>query len=106
MQPQGHVQVLLNMITFGMDPQMAGAAPRFCHFGSSTPTGETMTNGGSVGLEMGITALARQGLTAKGHRLRPLGGRFGGYQAIWIDPESGKLIGGSDVRKDGVAKGY
>ena len=106
MQPQGHVQVLLNMITFGMDPQMAGAAPRFCHFGSSTPTGETMTNGGSVGLEMGITALARQGLIAKGHRLRPLGGQFGGYQAIWIDLELGRLLGGSDIRKDGMAMGY
>jgi gamma-glutamyltranspeptidase/glutathione hydrolase len=106
MQPQGHVQVLLNMLEFGMDVQAAGAAPRFCHFGSSTPTGQRMTNGGEVGLENGVASAARDELTKRGHRLLAPGGAFGGYQAIRIDHESGQLIGGSDPRKDGHAKGY
>ncbi|MBI3463015.1 MAG: gamma-glutamyltransferase [Planctomycetes bacterium] len=106
MQPQGHVQVLLNMLEFGMDPQTAGAAPRFCHFGSSTPTGQQMTNGGEVGLEHGIDDSVRDGLVAKGHRLLAPGGEFGGYQAIRIDGKSGMLVGGSDPRKDGYAKGF
>jgi gamma-glutamyltranspeptidase/glutathione hydrolase len=106
MQPQGHVQVLLNMLEFGMDPQQAGAAPRFCHFGSSTPTGLHMTDGGEVGLERGIVESVHVDLRAKGHALLRPGGAFGGYQAIRIDRDSGKLIGGSDPRKDGYAKGY
>ena len=106
MQPQGHVQVLLNMLEFGMDPQAAGAAPRFCHFGSSTPTGQHMTNGGEVGLEDGISEAVQKGLATKGHRLLAPGGAFGGYQAIRIDGETGKLVGGSDPRKDAYAKGY
>ena len=106
MQPQGHVQVLLNMIHFGMDPQKAGAAARFCHFGSSTPTGGHMSDGGTVGLERAIGQEVREQLAAKGHRLRRPGGAFGGYQAIRIDLERGLLIGGSDIRKDGYAKGY
>ncbi len=106
MQPQGHVQVLLNMIDFGMDVQQAGAAARFCHFGSSTPTGGRLQAGGTVGLEHGIDAGVRDELAAKGHRLLAPGGSFGGYQAIQIDPTSGALIGGSEPRKDGYAKGY
>jgi gamma-glutamyltranspeptidase/glutathione hydrolase len=107
MQPQGHVQVLLNMLEFGMDPQRAGAAARFCHFGSSTPTGLHMTDGGEVGLERGVPESAHAALRAKGHQtLVRTGGAFGGYQAIRIDRESGKLIGGSDPRKDGYARGY
>ncbi len=106
MQPQGHVQVLLNMLEFGMNPQQAGAAPRFCHFGSSTPTGQQMTDGGEVGLERGVSETSRAGLAEKGHRLQPAGGSFGGYQAILMDTDSQTLIGGSDPRKDGYAKGF
>ncbi len=107
MQPQGHTQVLLNMIEFGMDPQAAGAAARFCHFGSSTPTGRGMAGGGTVALEAGISSDVRQELERRGHRLVPAAsGQFGGYQAIRIDRDTGKLIGGSDPRKDGFAKGY
>lgn len=107
MQPQGQVQVLLNMIEFGMDPQKAGAAPRFCHFGSSTPRADHhMTDGGRVGLERGIPEEVREGLRRKGHKLLPPGGAFGGYQGILIDHERGLLIGGSEVRKDGYAAGY
>jgi gamma-glutamyltranspeptidase/glutathione hydrolase len=106
MQPQGHVQVLLNMLDFGMDPQAAGAAPRFQHVGSSTPTGQVMKDGGEVALEHGFPEMTAAALEAKGHRLLPAGGAFGGYQAIRIDLNSGGLIGGSDPRKDGFAKGY
>jgi gamma-glutamyltranspeptidase/glutathione hydrolase len=106
MQPQGHVQVICNMIDFGMDVQEAGDAPRFRHFGSSEPTGQPAKDGQSVALESRITADVRRRLKAKGHRLDDSPGGFGGYQAIRIDLEHGVLIGGSDPRKDGCAMGY
>jgi gamma-glutamyltranspeptidase/glutathione hydrolase len=107
MQPQGQVQVLLNLIEFGMDPQRAGAAPRFCHFGSSSPRADhVMTDGGQVGLEHGIPETVREALRKRGHRLLPPGGAFGGYQGILLEHTQGVLIGGSDPRKDGYAKGY
>jgi gamma-glutamyltranspeptidase/glutathione hydrolase len=106
MQPQGHVQVLLNMIDFGMDVQAAGAAPRVQHFGSSSPTGRTMQDGGEVQLERGFPAGTEAALQSRGHRMLTSGGAFGGYQAIRFDRQSGTLVGGSDPRKDGYAKGY
>ena len=69
MQPQGHVQVLCNMIDFGMNVQEAGDAPRFRHFGSSEPTGTPAEGGGIVDLESGIGPEVRRALEAKGHRL-------------------------------------
>jgi gamma-glutamyltranspeptidase/glutathione hydrolase len=107
MQAQGHVQVICNLIDFGMDVQEAGDAPRFSHFGSSEPTGQPAEGGGSLGLESGITPEARRSLAAKGHHLAEAApGSYGGYQAIRIDLEHGVLIGGSDPRKDGGAMGY
>ena len=106
MQPQGHVQVLCNMIDFGMDVQEAGEAPRFRHFGSSEPTGQPNDDGGAVSLESGIGPEVRRALEAKGHRIEDQPGGYGGYQAIRIDLERGVLIGGSDPRKDGAAVGY
>jgi gamma-glutamyltranspeptidase/glutathione hydrolase len=106
MQAQGHAQVICNMIDFGMDVQEAGDAPRFCHFGSSEPTGQPAKGGGTVGLESGISPEVRRQLQAKGHELVESRGGFGGYQAIRIDLERGVLIGGSDPRKDGCAIGY
>lgn len=94
MQAQGHVQVLLNMIDFGMDVQQAGEQPRFRHF----------ENG--LALESAIGAEVRKALEAKGHKLTTAPGMFGGYQAIMINPVSGALAGGSDVRKDGCAIGW
>ncbi len=94
MQPQGHAQVLLNLIDFGMNPQQAGEMARFRH-----------TSGG-VGLESGVDADARQALTRMGHQVVTRFGAYGGYQAIWIDWERGVLVGGTDLRKDGVALGY
>jgi gamma-glutamyltranspeptidase/glutathione hydrolase len=106
MQAQGHAQVIIDMIDFGMDVQEAGDAPRFCHDGSSEPTGKPADGGGTVSLESGVSAEVCRQLEAKGHRLVKSNGGFGGYQAIRIDLERGVLIGGSDPRKDGCAMGY
>jgi len=108
MQPQGHVQILANLIEFGMNVQQAGDAPRARHIGSSSPTGDTMTDGGTVLLEAAFPSTVAAGLRAKGHRveIRDEGPAFGGYQGIWIDAETRMLRGGSEPRKDGNAKGY
>ena len=107
MQPQGHVQVLVDMIDFGMNVQEAGDAPRIQHFGSPTPTGHPAEpEGGRVGAESGIPEATLEALKKKGHRLTHSPGSFGGYQAILIDPKHGTLQGGSDPRKDGCAVGY
>jgi gamma-glutamyltranspeptidase/glutathione hydrolase len=94
MQPQGHVQVLLNLIDFGMNVQEAGEAPRFRH----------SANG--LALESAISPEARFGLDLRGHRLINSIGVFGGFQGILIDPRTGVLMGGSDPRKDGLAIGH
>jgi gamma-glutamyltranspeptidase/glutathione hydrolase len=106
-QPQGHVQVLINMLDFGMNVQQAGEHPRVQHTGSATPTGRPMAaNGGTVGHEWGIPLEALQALESRGHQLAGPGGAFGGYQAILIDHVNGVLHGGTDPRKDGCAVGY
>ncbi len=107
MQPQGHVQVLINMIDFGMNVQAAGDAARVRHSGSATPTGLAGDpQGGTVMVESGISDDAVAALRAKGHQVTRARGGFGGYQAILIDREHGTLFGGSDPRKDGCAAGY
>ena len=94
MQPQGHVQVLLNLIEFGMNVQEAGEAPRFRHSGTN------------VMIESAISPEARFGLDERGHRLISSIGSFGGFQGILIDPATGVMMGGSDPRKDGLAIGW
>jgi gamma-glutamyltranspeptidase/glutathione hydrolase len=106
MQPQGHVQVLCDIIDFGMNIQEAGDAPRFNHMGSSEPTGEIMKDGGEVALEEGFAPDAIRALMEKGHRIVKDAGGFGGYQGIWWDWKSDVLVGGSESRKDGCAMGY
>jgi gamma-glutamyltranspeptidase/glutathione hydrolase len=106
MQPQGHVQVLCNIIDFGMGIQEAGDAPRVRHYGSSQPTGEIMADGGEVAVEAGIDPEVLRALTALGHSIVKSNGGFGGYQGIWWDHENDVLIGGSESRKDGCAMGY
>ena len=106
MQPQGHVQVLCNMIDFGMNVQEAGDAARFHHTGSSEPTDERMTDGGWLALESGIPMETQRGLTQLGHRIRFSKGGFGGYQAIMYDEARDVYIGASESRKDGQAAGY
>jgi len=106
MQPQGHVQVLVNLIDFGMNLQEAGDAPRYYHSGSSEPTGTVMTTGGEVSLEEGVPAEVRRELVRRGHRLVQTVGLHGGYQAVAIDPATGVRSGASESRKDGCAAGY
>lgn len=107
MQPQGHVQVLVNLIDFKMNVQAAGDAPRVRHSGSATPTGVNgEPDGGSVFIESGISDAAVAALRSKGHRVARARGGYGGYQGILIDWEHGTLAGGSESRKDGCAAGY
>lgn len=107
MQPQGHVQILVNMIDHGMDVQEAGDAARCRHFGSDEPTGgPAMADGGYVSVESGVSDEVIAELERRGHRVRRESGDFGGYQGIAIDLESGAMFGGSDPRKDGAAVGF
>ncbi|MBN2807359.1 MAG: gamma-glutamyltransferase family protein, partial [Prolixibacteraceae bacterium] len=106
MQPQGHVQVLVNMIDFGMNLQEAGDAPRMEHEGSSEPTGEKMLDGGVVHLETGIDYEVIRELMKKGHQITYSLGSYGGYQAILYDEKEGVYYGASESRKDGMAAGY
>ncbi len=106
MQPQGHVQIIVNMVDFGMNLQEAGDAARVRHYGSSQPTGESMNDGGSLYLESGIGQDIREALQALGHTLGTGTGSYGGYQAILWDEEQGVYYGASEVRKDGQAAGY
>ncbi|MEM6671889.1 MAG: gamma-glutamyltransferase [Planctomycetota bacterium] len=105
-QPQGHVQIVVNVVDFGMNAQEAGDAPRVVHTGSSQPTGERMTTGGLVHLESGFDQEVRRGLARRGHVLQQRTGVFGGYQAIRFDPETRVFAGASESRKDGQAAGY
>jgi gamma-glutamyltranspeptidase/glutathione hydrolase len=93
-QAQGHVQVLANLIDFGMNVQEAGEAARVNH--------------GNNGLqvESAVPAAVRDALVRRGHKVTEGIGAFGGYQGILLDPRTGVLMGGSDVRKDGLAIGF
>ena len=106
MQPQGHVQIVVNLVDFDMNLQEAGDAPRIQHLGSSQPTGEKMTNGGRLYLEDGFDYEVIRGLMQKGHSVRWANGAYGGYQAIMWDKENGVYYGASESRKDGQAAGY
>lgn len=106
MQPQGHVQILVNMIDFGMNTQEAGDAARIRHTGSSQPTDEVMTDGGTVYLESGYSEAVRERLRQKGHTVATEATNYGGYQAIRRDAEQGVYYGASESRKDGQAAGY
>lgn len=106
MQPQGHVQVLVNIIDFGMNIQEAGDAPRIYHAGSSEPTGSVMTDGGTVMLESGFDYEVIRELRKKGHVVMYSVGPYGGYQAIKWDDVNKVYFGASESRKDGMAAGY
>ncbi len=105
MQPQGHVQILVNLLVRDMDPQAAGDAPRIRHDGDSSPTGSHMTDGGIVRLEPEMESEVADGLRRRGHKVEISSGGYGGYQGIWIDWPAGRLVGGSESRKDGLALG-
>ncbi|MGI9236877.1 MAG: gamma-glutamyltransferase [Woeseiaceae bacterium] len=106
MQPQGHAQVIVNMVDFGMNLQEAGDAARINHTGSSQPTGTTMSDGGVVHMESTFSDETRKALQALGHTLGDSNGSFGGYQAIMREEKEGVYYGASEVRKDGQAAGY
>lgn len=105
-QPQGHVQIVMNTVDFGMNLQEAGDAPRLNHEGSSEPTGEKMTDGGMITMESGIPYETIRGLMQKGHKVGYILGMYGGYQAIRYDAERKTYTGASDPRKDGHAAGF
>ncbi len=95
-QPQVQVQMITNLIDFGMTPQQAIAAPRFNHIEAT-----------KVGLEADIPHAVKEELARRGHQV--VGGNpesFGGAHMIMIHPESGAFVGGSDPRKGGCALGF
>ena len=95
-QPQGHVQVLINLIDLGMNVQAAGDAARFHHSQSAN----------TVAFESGVSPAVIRELTGMGHRIVSEVESYGGYQGIMRDPASGAYTAGSDPRKDGLASGY
>ena len=107
-QPLGHVQILLNIIDFGMNVQEAGDAPRIDHLGSASPTGETQeADGGKVVLENGFPTATIRRLLEMGHQVNyGFGSAYGGYQAILYDEQRKIYFGASESRKDGCAMGY
>jgi gamma-glutamyltranspeptidase/glutathione hydrolase len=106
MQPQGQVQIVINLIDFKMNLQEAGDAPRIHHIGSSEPTGQFMTDGGTLLLESGFSWEVIQKLMNLGHKVQWDLGGYGGYQAIMWDAKNKVWFGASESRKDGQASGY
>ena len=106
MQPQAHAQIVINLIDFDMNLQEAGDAARMRHSGSSSATGEVMTDGGTVYLESGISENVREELRAMGHDIATQRTVYGGYQAILRNAVQGVYYGASESRKDGQAAGY
>lgn len=107
MQPQGHVQILVNLIDYGLNLQEAGDAARWRHDGSTEPTDAISEGGlGVIHVEAGVPEAVREALEAKGHVVEVSSGGFGGYQAIWRNPETGVLSAASEMRTDGAAQGY
>jgi gamma-glutamyltranspeptidase / glutathione hydrolase len=93
-QAQAHAQIVANVADFGMHVQEAGDAARMRHMDTN------------LALESGIGAEVRKALEARGHTIIDGRGSMGGYQAIYVDPKTGVLLGGSDLRKDGLAIGW
>ena len=108
MQPQGHAQIVMNLVDFGMNLQEAGDAPRIQHDGSTEPAGQMteMSDGGVVNLETGFRYETIRALMRKGHKIEFADGPYGGYQAIMRAPVYGVYTGASESRKDGQAAGY
>jgi len=108
MQPQGHVQVLVNIADFGMNLQEAGDAARFLHDGGSSPDEGVATDYGTLFVEPGVPAETVDALRARGHKVKvdDTAGKFGGYQAISRDHKTGVLTGATEMRKDGTVVGY
>lgn len=111
MQPQGHVQIILNLIDYDMGLQEAGDAARWEHVGGCEPTdrleGDTCEDElGIIQIEGGITEATKRELEARGHTVKYVPANAGGYQAIMRDFKSGAWIAATEMRKDGAADGY
>lgn len=107
MQPQGHVQVLVNLLDHGMSLQAAGDAPRIYHTGSSDADGHTMSDAGTVNVEPGYPQSSLEELERRGHRVVVRRGEmYGGFQAVRWDSTNRVWMGASESRKDGQASGY
>lgn len=107
MQPQGHAQVVMNLVDFHMNLQEAGDAIRMHHTGSTEPTGTVMKDGGILHIEDGLPPAVIEELKRRGHHMESESvGAYGGYQAIWRDPGTGMYAGATEKRKDGCAQGY
>jgi gamma-glutamyltranspeptidase/glutathione hydrolase len=106
-QPMGHVQIVMDVVDFGMNIQEAGDAPRINHEGSSEPTGEGMElTGGTITLESGYPYEVIRELLQRGHQVGFMNGVYGGYQAIRWDPVRKVYFGASESRKDGQSAGW
>ena len=108
MQPQGHVQIVVNMIDFGMNVQEAGDAARFSHDGGASPDGGAPDEYGVLYVEPGVPQSTIDALSALGHTVEVNDGgvMFGGYQAIVRDPNSGVYSGATEMRKDGTVTAW
>ena len=108
MQPQGHVQVVVNLLDYGMNLQEAGDAARFMHEGGRQPTGVDEDMLGTVYVEPGVSAGTINRLRAMGHRVEvdDSGVMFGGYEAIAVDPVTGVYAGATEMRKDGAVAAW
>ena len=106
MQPQGHAQIIINIVDFGMNTQEAGDAARIRHTGSSQPTDQIIKDGGTLYLESSINNEIRNQLKEMGHNVSQNVNVYGGYQAIMYDEKNEIYYGASDPRKDGQAIGY
>jgi gamma-glutamyltranspeptidase/glutathione hydrolase len=106
MQPQGHVQVVVNMIDFGMNVQEAGDAARWRHYGNSEVTGEPSSGIGSLEMESGFDDSVKSKLRWRGYKIMPGTGSFGGYEAITFDAKQHVYAGATEMRKDGEVIGY
>lgn len=105
-QPQGHAQVVMNVVDFGMSPQQATDQPRIGHTGSSEPWSDRVEGGGLVQLEHGFDDSVITQLRALGHTIADDVIAQGGFQGIWKSENPRRYFGGSDPRKDGLALGY
>ena len=106
MQPQGHAQIVVNLVDFSMGLQAAGDAPRMRHTGSSQPDYGKMKDQGWLELESGIDYEVIRELMKMGHKIKYSLGGYGGYQAIMYDAVNKVYYGASESRKDGQASGY
>ena len=108
MQPQGQVQILVNIINYGMDVQQAGDAARLRHDGKNAPNRSDVSDKGVVWYEPGFSTFIIDELESRGHDVRPathpVAHFMGGYQCVQKDSEG--WSGASESRFDGCAAGY